>query len=109
MLVQSMKKNKANLLGVFLFLAIILTPSFIASASDIESSINQAGEGFYNFLLNISFWLGTAMVGLGFVVLKFSWLDRQGNAKRVILSVLFGVGGLAASPQIVTFVREMFR
>lgn len=99
-------------LGLMSTLLIVLFPmqTFAAKAqptkpiSDIETSVNTGGEGIYNFITNIAYWVGVAMIAIGFLCLKFKWLDRQGKATTIILSVLFAIGGIFAAPAIIDFV-----
>ncbi|MBC1453270.1 TrbC/VirB2 family protein [Listeria welshimeri] len=84
------------------------TQAFAAKTSgDIKSSVNSASEDVYDFITGITFWLGVVMVAVGFVIMKFKWLDRGGTAGKIIISTIFGVGGVFAAPQIVQFVIDM--
>lgn len=77
------------------------------SSGDIESSINSASEGVYDFITGITFWVGTAMIALGFLIMKFKWIDRQGKAGSIILAAIFGIGGVFAAPEIAKFVIDL--
>ncbi|WP_333780108.1 TrbC/VirB2 family protein [Listeria seeligeri] len=104
------KPTIIKIMGVFFVVMLcFLLPdqAWAKSASDIQSSVNTAGETVYNFVTGITFWVGTAMVGIGFLIYKFKWLDRQGKAGSVILGALVGIGGIFAAPQIVQFVIDM--
>ncbi|WP_088816424.1 TrbC/VirB2 family protein [Listeria goaensis] len=96
----------------FSVMFILLMPQSVYAAKsvgDITSSVNTAGEGMYDFLTSIAFWVGTAMVGLGFFILKFKWIDREGKGGKIIINTIFGIGGLFASPQIIQFVIDLVK
>ncbi|ECB9830354.1 TrbC/VirB2 family protein [Listeria innocua] len=105
------KPTMMKIMGAFFSACLFLfapTQAFAAKTSgDIQSSINSASEGVYDFVTGITFWLGVVMIALGFVVMKFKWLDRSGTAGKIILNAIFGIGGVFAAPQIAQFVIDL--
>lgn len=110
---KKQKKQKKHMLkGALLALSLsVFMPiqAFAKNSKDIQSSVNTAGEGVYDFVAGIAFWIAVAMVALGFLVMKFGWLDRSGKGGKIILSSLFGIAGIFAAPQIVTFVMNLVK
>ncbi|WP_330186491.1 TrbC/VirB2 family protein [Listeria booriae] len=114
-----MKKKRKSIainlaVAFFSFVVIFMLPAEVFAAptsqvpvGDIETSVNTAAEGGYDFIKNIAFWVGTVLVALGFLLLKFKFLDRSGKGSSLILWVLFAVGGIFAAPQIVQWVIDL--
>lgn len=104
-------KKKALSGGLLTLSLCIFLPiqAFAKNSADIQSSVNSAGEATYDFFIGIAFWIAVVMVGLGFLILKFNAFDRSGRAQKIIVNALFGVAGLFAAPQIVTFVINLVK
>ncbi|MDT0067288.1 TrbC/VirB2 family protein [Listeria cossartiae subsp. cayugensis] len=107
------KPTIMKMMGAFFSICLFLlapTQAFAAKTSgDIQSSVNAAGEGVYDFVTGITFWLGVAMVSIGFLIMKFKWIDRSGTAGKIVMNTLFGIGGVFAAPQIVQFVIDLVK
>ncbi|HHP9242025.1 TPA: TrbC/VirB2 family protein [Listeria monocytogenes] len=105
------KPTIMKMMGAFFSICLFLlapTQAFAAKSSgDIQSSVNSASEGVYDFVTGITFWLGVVMIALGFVIMKFKWLDRSGTAGKMIINAIFGIGGVFAAPQIAQFVIDL--
>ncbi|MBC2251129.1 TrbC/VirB2 family protein [Listeria sp. FSL L7-0123] len=107
------KPTIMKMMGAFFSICLFLlapTQAFAAKTSgDIQSSVNAAGEGVYDFVTGITLWLGVAMVSIGFLIMKFKWIDRSGTAGKIVMNTLFGIGGVFAAPQIVQFVIDLVK
>ncbi|EAE6299165.1 hypothetical protein BFE06_14145 [Listeria monocytogenes] len=107
------KPTIMKMMGAFFSICLFLlapTQAFAAKSSgDIQSSVNSASEGVYDFVTGITFWVGVAMVSIGFLIMKFKWLDRSGTAGKIIMSTLFGIGGVFAAPQLVQFIIDLVK